>query len=108
MVLASDVAKFILVIAKIGGIFNLTDRQHPSFYSLGNYLASQLGKKNVLNIPICIAKFLSKIGDFFGPDFIITSEKVLKITSSLTFNDDLAVKEFGWKPIAILTSKILE
>lgn len=108
MVLAEDVAKYIILIAEKGGIYNLTDRQHTSFYLLSNYLAGQLGKKKIFNIPFFIANFLSVVGDFFGPDCIITSEKVSKITNSLTFNDDLAVKEFGWEPRPVLTSKIFD
>jgi nucleoside-diphosphate-sugar epimerase len=101
MVFASDIASFILKIAIIGGIYNLTDRRHPSFYSLSNLIARQLGVNYIFNIPFWIAYLLGKIGDFFGPNFIITSEKVIKITSTLTFNDDLAVKKFGWAPNSI-------
>lgn len=102
MVFASDIANYILKIAITGGIYNLTDRKHPSFYSLSKLIARQLGINYVLNMPFWLAYLFGKIGDFMGPNFIITSEKVVKITSSLTFNDDLAVRNFGWAPQSII------
>ena len=102
MVFATDIANYILKIAIIGGIYNLTDRRHPSFYTLSRLIAHQLEIRYIFNIPYWIAYIIGKIGDLFGPNFIITSEKVIKITSSLTFNDDLAVKKFGWAPHSII------
>ena len=51
MVLANDVAKYVLIAAEVGGVYNLTDGYHPSFYELSNYISKQL-KKNLLKILI--------------------------------------------------------
>ena len=65
MVLATDFAKFILKAAEVGGTYNLTDGFDPSFKDLSNYLAWQIGKKFVSNIPLFVAKILAKPGDIF-------------------------------------------
>src|ERR1017187_1972730 len=45
IVLAVDVAHAIPRIAEIGGVYNLTDGNHPSFIELSRLLANQLNKK---------------------------------------------------------------
>lgn len=102
MVQASDVSKFIIKATQVGGIFNLTDGHHPTFYELGNHIASQIGKSTVPNIPFFFAKLLAKIGDFIGDSFPINSNKLAKITSPLTFNDSKARVAFGWNPSPVL------
>jgi nucleoside-diphosphate-sugar epimerase len=51
IVMASDVAHFIPVIAQIGGTYNLTDGQHPSFAALAAHIARQAHKKNACQYP---------------------------------------------------------
>ena len=102
MVLASDVAKFILKAAEVGGTYNLTDGYHPNFNELSNCIALQMGKKFVPNMPLFVAKFLATIGDILGSKFPINSDKLNKITSTLTFDDTKARLAFGWKPSPVL------
>lgn len=102
MVLAEDVAKIIPVVAEIGGIYNLTDRQHPSFSEISNCIAKQLDKPRPLNIPKWIATLMAKIGDIIGQKAPINSNKLKKITYDLTFNDQKAVDAFGWNPTPVL------
>lgn len=102
MVLASDVAKFILSAAEIGGTYNLTDGYNPTFNELSKHIASQIGKSIVPNIPYFFAKLLAKIGDFLGSSFPINSNKLAKITSPLTFDDTKAREVFGWNPTHVL------
>ena len=83
MVLASDIAKFILKAAEVGGTYNLTDGYHPNFNELSNCIALQMGKKFVPNMPLFVAKFLATIGDILGSKFPINSDKLNKITSTL-------------------------
>ena len=45
MVLAEDVANVIIKAAQIGGVYNLTDGYHPTFYQFSNHISKQLGKK---------------------------------------------------------------
>lgn len=102
MVLASDIAKFIIKAAEIGGIYNLTDGVHPTFNELSKNLSQQFGKSYVPNMPLFIANVLAKFGDLLGNTLPINSNKLSKITSTLTFDDSKARNNFGWKPKPII------
>lgn len=102
MVLAEDVAKFILKASEVGGTYNLTDGYHPTFKELSNCISIQLKKRKPLNLNIWIAKFAGFLGDMIGERAFINSKKVDKITSNLTFDDSKARIEFGWAPKPVL------
>lgn len=102
MVLAEDVAKFILKASKVGGIFNLTDGHHPTLNELSNYISNQMNKPKPLNLNIRVAKLAGYLGDLIGNGGFINTKKINKITSSLTFDDSKARSEFGWNPSPIL------
>ena len=102
MVLTKDVAKIILVAAPKGGVFNLTDRVHPTFNELSVILASNQNKKSPLNMPLFIAKLIGLIGDVLGDKVPINTNKVKKITSDLTFDDSNAIHKLNWKPEPVL------
>lgn len=102
MVLASDIAYYILKVSEVGGIYNLTDGLHPTFRELSKNISKKMGKSIVPNMPISFANILAKIGDILGNTFPINSNKLLKITSTLTFDDSKARKAFDWKPTPVL------
>ena len=102
MVLGSDIAKYILKAAEVGGTYNLTDGKHPSFYELSKNISLQIGKSFIPNMPLFIAKVLAKIGDMIGNTSPINSNKLSKITSTLTFDDSKARIAFGWNPTPVL------
>ncbi len=102
MVLAEDVARFILPASEVGGIYNLTDGHHPSFHELSHFIGKQNGRQCIPNMPLLIAKILSKIGDIIGPSFPLNSYKLKKINSDLTFDDSLAKDNFEWAPNSII------
>ena len=97
MVLAEDVARFIPIIAPLGGTYNLTDGVHPCFSDLSNAIA----KKKMNNLPLFVAKIMGYLGDCFGEKAPINSLKIKKITSDLTFDDSKA-RSLGWKPQSVL------
>jgi nucleoside-diphosphate-sugar epimerase len=101
MVLADDVSKIILKASEIGGIFNLTDGNHPDFNQLSYLIAKQFNKKYIFNMPVLIAQILSKIGDFVGLN-LFNSSKLKKIVSDLTFDDSKARKKLNWKPSSVI------
>lgn len=101
MVLAEDVAAFIPTIASIGGVYNLTDGYHPSFFELSSAIAFQLKKTTSPNLPEFIAKGIGLIGDLLGSKAPINSLKIKKITSDLTFDDQKA-QAVGWQPQNVL------
>jgi nucleoside-diphosphate-sugar epimerase len=102
MVLADDIAKIIIKVSKIGGTYNLTDGRHPNFKEISKLISKNLGKNFILSIPYFFANYLSKIGDVLGDWFPINSNKFLKMTSSLTFDDTKARNTFGWEPHSVL------
>lgn len=104
MVLASDIAKFILKASEVGGTYNLTDGMHPTFNELSNSISRNLDKSFVPNMPLFLANVLAKIGDILGNAFPINSNQLKKITSTLTFDDTKARIAFGWKPTSVLES----
>jgi nucleoside-diphosphate-sugar epimerase len=102
MVLAEDVARFILPASRVGGTYNLSDGEHPSFNQLSKLIAKQVNQKWIINIPFFLAKILAFAGDIIGPIIPINTDKLAKITSTLTFDDTLARAKFGWSPKPIL------
>lgn len=102
IVLASDIARFIIPAAKRGGTYNLTDGVHPSFNELSHYMAAELAKSYVPNIPYLFAKSMALLGDIIGRKAPIDSNRLNKITSSLTFSDEKARYSFGWNPTPVL------
>ena len=102
MVLAEDVARSIIKVAEIGGIYNLTDGYHPSFAELSNHISIQLGKGELMNLPIWLAKIIANFGDLLGSKAPLNTNKLNKITSDLTFDDSKAREAFGWNPTPVL------
>jgi nucleoside-diphosphate-sugar epimerase len=102
MVLAEDVAKFILPVSRVGGTFNLTDGEHPTFRQLSSVIAKQLNRKRVINIPLLLAKIIARLGDIIGENAPLNSLKLIKIISDLTFDDSFAREKCGWKPRPVL------
>ncbi|RBQ03568.1 NAD-dependent epimerase/dehydratase family protein [Pedobacter miscanthi] len=102
MVLVSDVVKLLPVVAKIGGTYNLTDGCHPSFKELSFSVATLLNKSNPLSIPLWIAQMMALVGDLFGNNMPINSNKLNKIISDLTFNDNNARDLLNWDPEKVL------
>jgi len=108
MVLSEDVANFVLKVAPIGGIYNLTDGYHPTFSELSERIATQCGQRLPLNLPMFAAKLLAMLGDLLGPKFPFNSEKLVKITSELTFDDSKARKNLGWSPTPVLEGFLMK
>ena len=102
MVLVNDVANHVLKAAEVGGIYNLTDGYHPTFFEISNLISKELKKKPPYNLPLWVAKFAAKIGNLFGDKAPINTFKLNKIISELTFIDNKAKLSFGWKPTFVL------
>jgi nucleoside-diphosphate-sugar epimerase len=102
VVLAEDVARFIVKVAEIGGIYNLTDGYHPSFAELSSHISIQLGKGKPMNMPFGLAMIVAKFGDLLGSKAPLNTNKLKKITSDLTFDDTKAREAFGWNPTPVL------
>lgn len=101
MVWSEDIPTIIPALAKTGGVFNLTDKIHPTFKQLELIIAKK-NNKSIKTIPLFIARLLALTGDLLGSRFPINSNKLRKITSSLTFDDEKASKALNWKPSSVL------
>lgn len=96
MVAALDIAKLIPSLFTKNGIYNLTDRKHPSFREIDSYIGAYYGK-SIKKMPVWFFTILAKVGDVI-PLFPLNSLKFDKMTKSLTFSDDKAVAELNWNP----------
>ena len=102
MVLGQDVAHFIIDIAAIGGVYNLTDGLHPSFNELSSVISKNRNRNAPLNLSINFAKLIGKFGDFFGSQFPVNSIKINKMLSDLTFDDTKARAVSNWNPQSVI------
>jgi GlcNAc-P-P-Und epimerase len=103
MVLAEDVARFIPIVKLVGGIYNLTDGNHPSMFQLEQAMAKQVGVKRLLRVPDRIVKVIAVIGDLGGNLSPINTYKLKKLTSSLTFSDAKA-RKVGWVSQSVISN----
>lgn len=100
IVLAEDVAKLIPQIHGKCGIFNLTDRIHPSISEIEQVLSDRCNR-SLKSIPFQLVNFMAKVGDQIS-FFPVNTNRLIKLTSSLTFDDSKAVTDLNWKPNPVL------
>lgn len=105
MVLASDVAEFIPIIMKTGGIYILTDGYHPSFKELSHKIANHYKLKKPISLPYIIVWCMAILGEVIqkisSKKMPINKRQFAKMTKPLTFNDKKA-RSLGWNPKTIL------
>ena len=101
--MAEDIARLLPLVEDKSGVYNVCDSYQPSFGELSVSVARQLGKRKPLNIPYWVAWCLAKTGDLLGPKAPINSYKLQKMTESLTFSSEKAMRELGWTPVDVLT-----
>ncbi len=102
VLMVQDIANIIPLLAEKGGIYNLCDSEHPTFRNLERLICAQLGKSEPISIPYFVAKGLALVGDCLGKRAPINSNKLDKITKSLTFSNEKARKELGWEPLDVM------
>lgn len=102
VLMVQDIARLVPLLAEKGGIYNVCDSYHPTFHELESVVCGQLGKSNPLSIPYWLAKSIALVGDVLGNKAPINSLKLDKITKTLTFSNEKAVRELGWKPMSVL------
>ena len=105
VVLAADVARLIGRLEEQSGAYNLTDGIHPTFAQLEEAIAGALGKRIPLSLPGWLVAGAGKAGDLLtrgGLPFPLTTDRLRKMTGTLTFSDEQARRELGWKPRSVL------
>ena len=102
VLMVQDIARLLPLLVEKGGIYNVCDTGQPSFGELERLIARQLGRRQPMNIPYWLAKSLALLGDCMGKHAPINSMRLKKITGSLTFSNEKAVRELGWQPLDVL------
>ena len=108
VLMVQDIANLIPLLAEKGGIYNVCDTYQPTFRELESVICRQLGKSVPLSIPYWLAKSMAVIGDCLGSKAPVNSLKLNKITKSLTFSNEKAMRELGWKPMNVLENFKIE
>ena len=108
VLMVEDIATLVPLLAEKGGIYNVCDSYQPTFRELEMIVCNQLGKPLPMSIPSWMAKCMALLGDCLGQKAPINSLKLKKITKSLTFSNEKAVRELGWKPTSVLESFRIE
>ena len=102
VLMVQDIANLIPLVADKGGVYNVCDSHHPSFRELEELICKQLNKSSVISVPFYIAKLLAIVGDLLGKYAPLNSDKLSKITKSLTFSNEKAKKELAWESIDVI------
>ena len=108
VLMVQDIANLIPLLAEKGGIYNVCDTYQLTFRELESVICRQLGKSMPLSIPYWLAKSMAAVGDCLGSKAPINSLKLNKITKSLTFSNEKAMRELGWKPMNVLDNFKIE
>ena len=104
VLMVQDIANIVQKKKKKGGVYNVCDSHHPTFYELSEKISLLLGKSKPFSIPLFIAKLLALVGDLMGGNAPINSLKLSKITNSLTFSNEKIKKELGWEPSDVINN----
>lgn len=108
VLMVQDIAKLVPLLVEKGGIYNVCDSCQPTFRELEAIICRQLNKKLPLSIPYWVAKCMALVGNCMGKKVPINSLKLDKITKSLTFSNEKAIRELGWKPTDVLENFKIE
>ena len=108
VLMVQDIANLIPLLAEKGGIYNVCDTYQPTFRELESVICKQLGKSMPLSIPYWLAKGIAVVGDCLGSKAPINSLKLNKMTKSLTYSNEKAMRELGWKPMNVLDNFKIE
>jgi nucleoside-diphosphate-sugar epimerase len=95
MVHAKQLAEFLPTLMGKSGIYHLTDGEHNSYNEVAEYFAKKY-KRRIINVPLLPFKIIARVGDLI-PKFPLTSYRLDKLSQSLTFSDQKARRELGWK-----------
>lgn len=107
MVLADDLAKFIVCNCGRHGVYNLSDGYHPSYRELEYVITKQLNVSLPREIPVFIAKIAAKFGDLFS-FFPINSLRLKKLMYDLIIDDSKARREINWQPKSVIKNFIIK
>jgi nucleoside-diphosphate-sugar epimerase len=103
MIMVNDIFDIIIPISNIGGIYNMSDNIHPSYFELSKIIAKKYNKR-IYNLPFPISFILAVISSFFFPLIPFNVSIYNKMTQSLTFNSEKIQNTLNWKPKSVLNT----
>ena len=104
IVLATDVANHLPLLAGTGGVYNLSDGKDVTFKDLETLMSDLLNISPPRSLPYFVAWLAAFFGEFllfFGMHLPINFNTLSKITTDLTFSSEKALKA-GWNPRSVL------
>lgn len=102
LVLAEDIAKWLMSLPKSSGTYHLSDQYDPTMAEIETWIVQSLHTKKPRSLPNWLIGILSKLGDLLGPKFPLNSSKVKKLSLTLTFSSEKASRELGWNPQIVI------
>ena len=94
MVHAKQLGEFLPSLLGKSGIYHLTDGKHNTYEEIALYFARK-HKRRIWSLPSTALKIFAKFGDAI-PNFPLNSNRLSKLSMSLTFSDEKARRELGW------------
>jgi hypothetical protein len=88
------------------GAYNLTYDYHPKLREIESFIAKSYGRK-VSGLPWIVAKLAALAGDLTGV-IPLNSNKLNKLTYSLTFSSEKAKNNLRWAPETFDLSVLFE
>ena len=102
VLMVEDIAKLVPLLEKKGGIYNICSDDQPTFRELETVICNQLGRIMPMNMPSWVAKCMAAIGDLLGKKAPFNTNRHIKMTETLTFDNAKAKKELGWVPLSVI------
>lgn len=98
---ATDVAKAIVMLQEIGGIYNITDGVNPSRHDLAEALAKRMSNKRVYTLRAKRARMIARICDFL-PFFSFNRRTLAERYRTLTFDNSKLTNAIDFKPSSVV------
>ena len=102
VLMVEDIARLVPLLEQKGGIYNVCSNDQPSFRELETVICKQLDRKMPMNMPLWGAKCMALIGDMLGKKAPFNTQRLTKMTETLTFSNSKAKKELGWEPLSVI------
>ena len=107
LMMIHDIANLVPKIENVGGVYNVCDDRHPSYFELSVCISKQLGKKPSISIPYWMAWAMAKIGDIVKV-LPINSYRLAQLTQSNTYSNVKAKTTLNWQPMDVVESFKIE
>jgi len=92
------VCKLIELASHVGGIYNAADSSNPTLHELEDAIASELGCRIHAKMPMPLLRTAAFIGDLLGKHSPLTTRRLRKLSSTLTYSNSKACRELCWEP----------